>query len=115
MASAYKSCVLRIRYNISSADFQAWPKGNYFFLFCAYYYYLFSASLLLLLLCQWIQYPYRFDINALFFLEAVDSGTAHMVDYRNNSKSTYDPNTPLHQNPYIYLNPGFYFYFYFLH
>jgi hypothetical protein len=23
--SAYKSCVLRIRYNISSADFQQWP------------------------------------------------------------------------------------------
>jgi hypothetical protein len=25
--SAYKSCVLRLRYNISSADFQSWPKG----------------------------------------------------------------------------------------
>lgn len=26
MASAYKSCTLRMRYNISSADFQQWPE-----------------------------------------------------------------------------------------
>ena len=64
MASAYKSCVLRIRYNISSADFPAWPK------------------------------------------DAVDPGSPAMVDYHNNSKSSSDRNTPLHQNPYVYLNPG---------
>lgn len=64
MQQAYKSCVLRLRYNVSSADFQQWPK------------------------------------------DAVDAGSARMVDYRNNSRGTTDPNTPLHQNPYVYLGPG---------
>ena len=65
MTSAYKSCVLRIRYNISTADYQQWPIG------------------------------------------AVDSDiTQRMVDYKNNSKSEYDPNTPLQQNPYVYIGAG---------
>jgi hypothetical protein len=29
-----------------------------------------------------------------------------MVDYHNNSKSQTDTNTPLHQNPYVYIGPG---------
>lgn len=64
MKSAYKSCVLRIRYNVSTADFQQWPQ------------------------------------------DAVDIGTPHMVDYRNNSRITHDPNTPLSQNPFVYIGPG---------
>jgi hypothetical protein len=64
MERAYFSCTLRMRYNISSADFQAWPK------------------------------------------DAVDTGTPHMVDYHNNSKHAYDPNTPLTQDPYVYIGPG---------
>lgn len=64
MEKAYQSCTLRIRYNVSSADFQAWPK------------------------------------------DAVDAGTSRMVDYHNNSRYAYDPNTPLSQDPYIYIGPG---------
>ena len=62
--SAYKSCTLRIRYNISSADFPAWPQ------------------------------------------EANNPDFAQMVDSRNNSQSKYDPNTPLKQDPYVYIGPG---------
>eukprot|EP00981_Chlorochromonas_danica_P006129 scaffold1290_cov248-Ochromonas_danica.AAC.14 len=64
MQSAYKSCVLRARYNLSSADFQQWP------------------------------------------LDAVDANSARMVDYLNNSKSSKDTRTPLHQDPYVYIGPG---------
>jgi len=64
MTSAYQSCVLRMRYNISTADFQQWP------------------------------------------IDAVDPGTSPMVDHRNNSKSETDVNTPIHQNPYVYVSPG---------
>eukprot|EP01038_Epipyxis_sp_PR26KG_P005588 gene5588-7716_t len=64
MTSAYKSCTLRMRYNVSSADFQQWPK------------------------------------------DAVDPGTAVMVDYHNNSKTRYDTNTPIHQDPYVYIGIG---------
>ena len=65
MTAAYKSCVLRIRYNISTADFQQWPE------------------------------------------DAVDSTVVErMVDSKNNSRSEDDPNTPLHQNPYVYVGPG---------
>jgi hypothetical protein len=64
MEDAYSSCVLRIRYNISSADFPQWP------------------------------------------VDAVDAGTAKMVDSGNNSKTEDDANTPLHQDPYIYIGPG---------
>lgn len=64
METAYQSCVLRVRYNISSADFQPWPIG------------------------------------------AVDSGTARMVDYHNNSLTTTDTRTPLHQDPYVYIGAG---------
>lgn len=61
MSNAYKSCSLRMRYNISTGDFQQWP----------------SAA------------------NA--------PGAERMVDSRNNSKSFDDPNTPLLQDPYIYI------------
>lgn len=65
MESAYKSCVVRIRYNISSADFQQWPD------------------------------------------DAVDANVEHrMVTSANNSQSEDDPNTPLHQNPFVALGPG---------
>lgn len=64
MTNAYQSCVLRMRYNVSSSDFQQWP------------------------------------------VDAVNPGTSKMVDSHNNSKSQYDTNTPLHQNPYIYIAPG---------
>lgn len=64
MTSAYKSCTLRLRYNISTADFQQWPT----------------------------------DANS--------PGTPPMVDYRNNSKSSTDTNTPLLQDPYIYIGTG---------
>jgi hypothetical protein len=64
MTNAYQSCILRLRYNISSADFQQWPK------------------------------------------DAVDVGVHSMVDSHNNSRTQYDPRTPLHQDPYIYIGPG---------
>jgi hypothetical protein len=64
MENAYKSCVLRMRYNLSSGDFQQWPE------------------------------------------DAVDPGAARMVDHYNNSKHAYDPNTPLTQDPYVYIGPG---------
>ena len=64
VANAYKSCTLRIRYNITSADFPAWPE------------------------------------------EANQPGFPQMADYRNNSKTENDPNTPLHQDPYVYMGPG---------
>ncbi len=66
MATAYQSCVLRIRYNISSADFQSWPK------------------------------------------DAVNNPHAipKMVDSGNNSRTTNDPRTPLHQDPFVYIGPG---------
>jgi hypothetical protein len=64
MERAYLSCTVRIRYNISTADFQPWPK------------------------------------------EAVDPDTPSMVDSRNNSRYAYDPNVPIHQNPYVYIGPG---------
>lgn len=64
MTSAYKSCTLRMRYNISSADFQQWPE------------------------------------------EAVDPGTARMVDSKNNSRFLGDTRTPLRQDPYVYIGPG---------
>jgi hypothetical protein len=61
MESAYKSCTLRMRYNISTGDFQQWPE------------------------------------------DSTDAGTAQMVDSRNNSQTLNDPNTPLEQDPYIYI------------
>ncbi|CAM9102097.1 unnamed protein product, partial [Ectocarpus fasciculatus] len=61
MESAYKSCTLRMRYNISTGDFQQWPD------------------------------------------EAVSPETTRMVDWKNNSKQFNDPNTPLEQDPYIYV------------
>ena len=61
MTSAYQSCVVRIRYNISPADFQQWGDA------------------------------------------ANVAGTPRMVDSANNSQSVDDPNTPLHQNPYVYI------------
>lgn len=64
MTSAYQSCTLRIRYNISTADFQQWP----------------------------------YDANS--------PGSPRMVDFRNNSKSSTDTNTPLLQDPYIYIGAG---------
>lgn len=64
MENAYKSCVIRMRYNISTADFQQW--GD-------------AANI---------------------------PGTPRMVDSANNSHSVDDPNTPLHQNPYVYIGPG---------
>lgn len=64
MNKAYLSCSLRLRYNVSSADFQAWPK------------------------------------------DAVNPGTPRMVDSKNNSKNSADTNTPLHQDPYVYIGPG---------
>ena len=69
LESAYASCALRIRYNISTSDFPAWPDeaipDNH----------------------QW---------------------TRNMVDARNNSKNINDesPNTPLYQDPYVYLGAG---------
>ena len=33
-------------------------------------------------------------------------GTSLMVTAANNSQSRDDPNTPLHQNPYVYIGPG---------
>ncbi len=38
--------------------------------------------------------------------DAVNAGVHRMVDSKNNSKNQYDPNTPLHQDPYIYIGPG---------
>jgi hypothetical protein len=64
MTSAYRSCTLRIRYNISTADFQQWPA----------------------------------DANS--------PGADTMVDSRNNSKSSDDINSPLLQDPYIYIGAG---------
>eukprot|EP00602_Paraphysomonas_sp_CaronLab_P010448 CAMPEP_0185024140 /NCGR_PEP_ID=MMETSP1103-20130426/7090_1 /TAXON_ID=36769 /ORGANISM="Paraphysomonas bandaiensis, Strain Caron Lab Isolate" /LENGTH=920 /DNA_ID=CAMNT_0027557021 /DNA_START=162 /DNA_END=2924 /DNA_ORIENTATION=+ len=64
MENAYKSCTLRIRYNISTGDFQQWPE----------------------------------DANS--------PGADRMVDYRNNSQSSTDTNTPLLQDPYVYIGPG---------
>lgn len=64
MTSAYQSCTLRIRYNVSTADFQQWP----------------------------------YDANS--------PGAPRMVDSRNNSKSSTDTNTPLLQDPYIYIGAG---------
>jgi hypothetical protein len=64
VASAYKSCTLRIRYNVSSADFQQWPK------------------------------------------DAVNPGTPRMVDHFNNSRTSTDPRSPLHQDPYVVIGPG---------
>jgi hypothetical protein len=61
MQSAYKACTLRLRYNISSGDFQQWPS----------------------------------DANS--------PGAPQMVDSRNNSKTADDINTPLLQDPYIYI------------
>lgn len=61
MESAYKSCTLRMRYNISTGDFQQYPA----------------------------------DANA--------PDTPTMVDSRNNSKTADDINTPLLQDPYIYI------------
>lgn len=62
----YKSCVLRIRYNVSSADYQQWPKDA---------------------------------VNAA-------GNIAPMVDSRNNSATATDPQTPLHQDPYVDISPG---------
>lgn len=39
-------------------------------------------------------------------IEAVDAGTARMVDHANNSKTTTDGNSPLHQDPYVTIGPG---------
>mmetsp|Transcript_10059 Transcript_10059/g.10870 ORF Transcript_10059/g.10870 Transcript_10059/m.10870 type:complete len:992 (-) Transcript_10059:478-3453(-) len=64
MTNAYKSCVLRMRYNTSSADFQQWPA------------------------------------------DAVDAGTARMVDSKNNSRTRNDLRSPLHQDPYVTIGPG---------
>jgi hypothetical protein len=64
MTSAYKSCTLRMRYNISTADFQQWP----------------------------------YDAN--------NPGAKRMVDARNNSLTVDDIDTPLLQDPYIYIGPG---------
>lgn len=61
MQSAYKSCTLRMRYNISTGDFQQWPE------------------------------------------DATVPGTAKMVDSRNNTNKFNDPDTPLEQDPYIYI------------
>lgn len=66
MTSAYKSCTMRIRYNISTADFQQWPE----------------------------------DANS------ASSSAETMVDSRNNSKSSDDTNSPLLQDPYIYMGTG---------
>lgn len=64
MEAAYLHCTLRMRYNISSADFQQWP------------------------------------------IEANDPGAEPMVDHRNNSRTQDDPNTPLLQDPYVFIGPG---------
>lgn len=64
MRNAYQSCVLRMRYNLSTADFQQWPQ------------------------------------------DAVDPGTSPMVDSRNNSRNSRDTNTPIHQDPFVYIGPG---------
>lgn len=64
MTNAYKSCTLRIRYNISTGEFEQWP----------------------------------FDANS--------PGAPRMVDSRNNSRSSKDTNTPLLQDPYVYIGPG---------
>ena len=64
MASAYQSCTLRIRYNVSTADFQQWPYA------------------------------------------ANSPGASRMVYSRNNSKSSTDTNTPLLQDPYVYIGAG---------
>jgi hypothetical protein len=67
MEEEYKSCVLRIRYNISTGDFPQWPDAA---------------------------------------LPADSPYIGKMVDYRNNSKTQGDPNTPLIQDPYVYIGPG---------
>ena len=64
MTRAYKSCILRIRYNVSTADFPQWPAA------------------------------------------AVDPGSPTMVDHRNNTNTKSDPDTPLNQNPFVYISPG---------
>jgi len=67
MQSAYASCTLRMRYNISSSDFPQWP------------------------------------IDAQ---EVAHDWLQEMVDSANNSVTDYSPNTPLIQDPYIFIGPG---------
>ena len=67
LEDAYKSCVLRLRYNISTSDFPAWPEDS---------------------------------------METGHVWKHTMVDWRNNSNGYYDPNTPLSQDPYIYVGAG---------
>jgi hypothetical protein len=69
MEAAYKSCTMRLRYNISSSDFPAWPR------------------------------------------EATGAGVEEMVDWGNNTLRTGPTadrakNTPLTQDPYVYIGPG---------
>jgi hypothetical protein len=68
LEDAYRSCTLRIRYNISTSDFPAWPT------------------------------------DAMADGHVWKKG---MVDWRNNSNGAgYSPNTPLEQDPYIYVGAG---------
>jgi len=52
----------------------------------------------------------RYNISSADFqswpIDAVNPGTSPMVDTHNNSNSDYDPKTPLHQNPYVYIGHG---------
>jgi hypothetical protein len=67
MVDAYKSCVVRIRYNLSTSDFPAWPAD-----------------------AMETTHPWRNE----------------MVTAANNSASGDFSNTPLTQDPYIYIGTG---------
>jgi len=68
MADAYASCTLRLRYNISTSDFPAWPAD-----------------------AMDDDHPWKYA----------------MVTAANNSNGNEDnPNTPLYQDPYVYLGAG---------
>jgi hypothetical protein len=67
MEDAYKSCAIRIRYNLSSSDFPAWPEDA---------------------------------------METTHPLRKQMVTAKNNSLYGDYSNTPLTQDPYIYIGPG---------